>query len=67
VTASSGRDIDPHLVQRATHRNLAAPLPYLLAIGASFLSNRDSYRLRVKEEKAMKPFPLSNNSQTLDV
>ena len=32
------RNIDPHLVQRATRRNLAAPLIYLLAIGASFLS-----------------------------
>jgi uncharacterized membrane protein len=32
------REIDPHLVRRATHRNLAAPLLYLLAIGASFLS-----------------------------
>jgi uncharacterized membrane protein len=32
------REIDPHLVQQATHRNLAAPLIYLLAIGASFLS-----------------------------
>jgi uncharacterized membrane protein len=32
------REIDPHLVKRATRRNLAAPLIYLLAIGASFLS-----------------------------
>ena len=32
------REIDPHLVKWATRRNLAAPLIYLLAIGASFLS-----------------------------
>ena len=32
------RDIDPQLVQRATRRNLTAPLIYLLAIGVSFLS-----------------------------
>lgn len=32
------RDIDPHLVQRATRRNLTAPLIYLLAIAVSFLS-----------------------------
>lgn len=31
-------DIDPHLVQRATRRNLMAPLIYLLAIALSFLS-----------------------------
>jgi TMEM175 potassium channel family protein len=31
-------EIDPHLMQRATRRNLAAPLIYLLAIGVSFLS-----------------------------
>jgi len=32
------RDIDPQLVQRATRKNLTAPLIYLLAIGVSFLS-----------------------------
>src|SRR5215467_8763286 len=32
------RNIDPRLVQRATRRNLTAPLLYLLAIGVSFLS-----------------------------
>jgi TMEM175 potassium channel family protein len=32
------REIDPQLVQRATRRNLTAPLIYLLAIGVSFLS-----------------------------
>jgi TMEM175 potassium channel family protein len=32
------KQIDPHLVQRATRRNLAAPLIYLVAIGVSFLS-----------------------------
>ena len=32
------REIDPHLVQRATRRNLTAPLVYLLAIGISFFS-----------------------------
>lgn len=32
------REIDPRLVQRATRRNLTAPLVYLLAIGVSFLS-----------------------------
>ena len=32
------RDIDPRLVQRATRRNLAAPLLYLLAIGISVVS-----------------------------
>jgi uncharacterized membrane protein len=32
------REIDPRLVQRATRRNLMAPLIYLLAIGISFLS-----------------------------
>ena len=32
------REIDPGLVQRATRRNLTAPLIYLLAIGVSFLS-----------------------------
>src|SRR6266566_9257307 len=32
------REIDPRLVQRATNRNLAAPLIYLLAIMVSFLS-----------------------------
>lgn len=32
------RNIDPRLVQRATRRNLAAPLLYLLAIGISLFS-----------------------------
>ena len=32
------RDIDPRLVQRATRRNLTAPLLYLLAIGLSLVS-----------------------------
>ena len=32
------RNIDLRLVQRATRRNLTAPLIYLLAIGVSFLS-----------------------------
>jgi uncharacterized membrane protein len=32
------REIDPQLVKRATRRNLAAPLIYLLAIGVSFFS-----------------------------
>lgn len=32
------REIDPYLVQRATRRNVTAPLIYLLAIGISFLS-----------------------------
>ena len=32
------RDIDPRLVQRATRRNLTAPLIYLLAIGISLFS-----------------------------
>jgi uncharacterized membrane protein len=32
------REIDPQLVQRATRRNVTAPLIYLLAIGISFLS-----------------------------
>ncbi len=32
------RDIDPQLVQRATRRNLTAPLIYLLAIVVSFLN-----------------------------
>ena len=32
------RDIDPLLVQRATRRNLTAPLLYLLAIGISLFS-----------------------------
>jgi uncharacterized membrane protein len=32
------RDIDPRLVQKATRRNVTAPLIYLLAIGISFLS-----------------------------
>src|SRR5260370_2367596 len=32
------RNIDPRLVQRATRRNLTAPLIYLLAIGISLFS-----------------------------
>jgi uncharacterized membrane protein len=32
------RDIDPRLVQRASRRNLTAPLLYLLAIGISLIS-----------------------------
>jgi uncharacterized membrane protein len=32
------REIDPHLVQRATRRNLTGPLIYLLAIGISLFS-----------------------------
>jgi uncharacterized membrane protein len=32
------REIDPHLVQRATRRNVTAPLIYLLAIGISLFS-----------------------------
>ncbi len=32
------RNIDPRLVQRATRRNLTAPLVYLLAIGISVFS-----------------------------
>ncbi len=32
------QDIDPHLVQMASRRNLTAPLIYLLAIGVSFFS-----------------------------
>ncbi len=33
-----GKEIDPQLVQRATRRNLTAPLIYLLAIGISLFS-----------------------------
>jgi len=39
------RTIDPRLVQRATRRNLTAPLLYLLAIGIALFSIPASFVL----------------------
>src|SRR5215471_8097703 len=68
------RDIDPRLVQRATRRNLTAPLIYLLAIGISLFSVQASlilfilvplyYILPGQIDRHWVQRPLSRNEET---